>query len=639
MKIPFFSVRRQLAISVALVHALLMSAFIVDMVARQRTQLQDVNFQQAVVLAEVLAANSVSWVLANDLSGLEEVIYALSHNPELRYAMILSKDGRVLAHSENARVGSYLTDSISERLFHLSRSTSERRPETLVINPRLVDVAAPILFQNRVIGWARVGLNRDQVAAAVRRAVIGGVVYTISAISIGTFLAFAIAGRLTRRLNEMSRVSERIYRGERALRVTEDDRDELGILGKAYNAMLSAVETSEKALLTEQLRLRASEERFNLAVEGSRDAIWDWRFDTGESYYSPRWRELLQSSDLSILQASTLEQSIELWLMRFHPQNQPEMRVCLDSLRLGSVGCCDKEGQIQRADGSWIWVASSALAQLNSQGQIIRIVGVVSDISVRKRYEAELKNARASAEKSSQAKSDFLAKMSHELRTPLNSILGFSEIIRDELLGEVGVPHYKEYAQHINDSGAHLLNLINDILDLSKIEAGKITIEKEFLDLESLARGVEVLVRQRAYKNRLRITSLIPHTLPTLWADQRAIKQILFNLLANAIKFTPEGGEITIAACEEPNGFIAISVADTGIGIPEDHIERLLKPFEQIDNRYANAEIGVGLGLSLVQGLVVLHDGRLSIESVVGKGTVVTVYFPLASTLSCRQVL
>ncbi len=250
------------------------------------------------------------------------------------------------------------------------------------------------------------------------------------------------------------------------------------------------------------------------------------------------------------------------------------------------------------------------------------------NISELKRYEAALMAARAGAEEANAAKSVFLATMSHELRTPLNAILGFSELIRDEVFGPVGTLRYVEYATDIYASGRHLLDLITAILDLSKIEAGKLEIELNPIDLAPLLSQCLNLVRTRAEKQGLRLVETFAPSLPVLWADARAIRQIMINLLSNAVKFTPSGGTITVHLAMADPEWAEISIADTGIGIPDDQLDRVMKPFEQLDNSYTRSGGGTGLGLALVKALAELHGGSVALISKVDQGTTVIVRLP-----------
>jgi len=235
--------------------------------------------------------------------------------------------------------------------------------------------------------------------------------------------------------------------------------------------------------------------------------------------------------------------------------------------------------------------------------------------------------AKIRAEAANHAKSEFLANMSHELRTPLNAINGFSEIMASEMFGPLGHARYKEYSGDILSSGQHLLSLINDILDMSKIEAGKMQLRFEPVTIDEVVDDTLRLVRQRAEKAGLKLRTHLPN-LPEIEADFRALKQVLLNLLTNAVKFTPQGGTITISAAVTENN-VHLSVTDTGVGIPEKALARLAKPFEQVENQFSKTKEGTGLGLALTKSLIEMHNGRMDIDSEVGKGTTVHVSLPI----------
>ena len=232
------------------------------------------------------------------------------------------------------------------------------------------------------------------------------------------------------------------------------------------------------------------------------------------------------------------------------------------------------------------------------------------------------------AEAANRSKSEFLANMSHELRTPLNAVIGFSEIMQEQMFGPIGSGKYVEYARDIHRSGQFLLDVINDILDMSKIEAGRLQLETECFAIATVCDEILRIVAPRAFEGKVTINRDIDATI-TVEADRRAIKQVLINLLSNAVKFTPEGGTVTLSA-DIDGGHIAISIKDTGIGIPARDIEKLGRPFEQVENQFTKSKGGSGLGLAISKSLVELHDGSLSISSVVGNGTEVTVTLPRA---------
>ncbi len=257
-----------------------------------------------------------------------------------------------------------------------------------------------------------------------------------------------------------------------------------------------------------------------------------------------------------------------------------------------------------------------------------RVVYLQEDVTLFRETEQALFEAREKAEWASRAKSEFLAHMSHELRTPMNAILGFNQIMIEQVFGPLGTPKYIEYTHDIKKAAEHLLQVINDILDISKIEAGQMVLEETSVDLKDLFESCISMVRGRADAGRTELVLQVPENAPCLLADERMISQIAINLLTNAVKFTPDEGEVTASMIVREDNGIDIAVADTGCGIAKDDIERILEPFGQAQRNSQLSQEGTGLGLSLSQQLSALHDANLRIESEPGTGTVVTVSFP-----------
>jgi len=275
---------------------------------------------------------------------------------------------------------------------------------------------------------------------------------------------------------------------------------------------------------------------------------------------------------------------------------------------------------------------------LGPDGRCKGFMIMVQDITERKHSEEALKQAKQEAEDATRAKSQFLANMSHELRTPMNAIIGFSEMLQDMTFGGLNA----KQARHVNNiltSGRHLLALINDILDLSKVEAGRLELDNTEIDVDSTLRGVAGIVGALSARKQITLQVDIEEGLPRIWADEAKLKQIVYNLLSNAVKFTHDGGSVTLSAslgsgslsAEFDEPFVTVSVADTGIGISPDAQQRIFKEFEQIDSSYGRKQQGTGLGLALTLRLVHLHRGRVRVtsEGIEGAGSVFTVDIPL----------
>ncbi len=272
----------------------------------------------------------------------------------------------------------------------------------------------------------------------------------------------------------------------------------------------------------------------------------------------------------------------------------------------------------------------SRIAELEiSQGQLEQQGAQMVELA-EQLYQAreEAERARQAADLANHAKSEFLARMSHELRTPLNAILGFSEIMRDRIAGLDNFDTYCQYAGDIHESGSHLLSLINDILDLSKVEAGRFEFAEERLDLRYIALSATRLVRETATRRGLTVAVEVPATIPLVLSDERVVKQMLLNLLSNALKFTPRGGSVTVSAGLR-EGWLAVVVRDTGMGIDRKDFAKVLEPFGQVlDMRAPLDARGTGLGLPLVKSFIEAQGGRFELDSEVGIGTVITLWFP-----------
>ena len=320
-----------------------------------------------------------------------------------------------------------------------------------------------------------------------------------------------------------------------------------------------------------------------------------------------------------------------------HPSDRREFIVeGFSRLKVGQYDT--REYRIRAANGAIMHMRNmlTLVADEQSGEGGVYAQGFMLDITAEKTAQMTLEAARKEAEEANRSKSEFLANMSHELRTPLNAVIGFSEVMKDELFGPLG-ERYCEYAQSIHESGKHLLGLINDVLDLSKIEAGKIELVDEDVDLGSLLSNCRTLLHDRASTAGLHIRLEIPKPLPMLRADGRRLKQIILNLMSNSVKFTLPGGRLTLRAeVVEPKG-LRILVGDTGIGMTKEEVDVALMQFGQIDSDLARQHDGTGLGLPIAKSLTELHGGSMEVTSKKGVGTTVTLWFPVTRILSAKR--
>ena len=367
-------------------------------------------------------------------------------------------------------------------------------------------------------------------------------------------------------------------------------------------------------------RFAASEERFRDFANVASD--WFWETDTQHRlvYLSGRAMTAADGARIASLGQTPLE------FAGADPADEAWQRHLADVKARRPFR--DFSVTFRRRDGKErVWSISGAPVY-DAGGAFVGYRGTGTDVTRERQAQQALYQAKEQAESASRAKSEFVANISHELRTPLNAILGFAEIIRDRLLGPIGDPRYAEYARDIHSSGSHLLGIINDILDLSKVEAGRLELIDEIVDVQNIVKGVALLLRERVAAGGLHLKIDLPDTLLLLRADERKLKQILMNLLSNAVKFTPAGGEIVIRVRVERERALIIEVSDTGIGIAPKDIVRALSPFGQIDTRMSRRYEGTGLGLPLAKALAELHGGKLALESTPGEGTTVRITLP-----------
>jgi two-component system cell cycle sensor histidine kinase PleC len=292
----------------------------------------------------------------------------------------------------------------------------------------------------------------------------------------------------------------------------------------------------------------------------------------------------------------------------------------------------EMEFRIIRPDGNSRFILLQGRCEQDEEGDVKSLFGSMQDITERTQHERELREAKEASERAYAAKSQFLANMSHELRTPLNAIIGFSEMMQRQLLGPIGTEKYLDYIGGIRESGEHLLDLISDILDMSKIEAGKYELDLEEFNLMKVLRLGAHMIEGRALDAQVRIVSEIPEEAETtITADRRAVMQMVLNLLSNAVKFTEPGGEVRIEYIGRDDA-VSFCISDNGIGIPASKLKYVCRPFEQAANHFTRNHEGSGLGLAITKDLAELHGGSIHIDSAVGVGTAVTITLPWDTT-------
>ena len=370
--------------------------------------------------------------------------------------------------------------------------------------------------------------------------------------------------------------------------------------------------------------IRASESRFRDFAETASDWYWETDEQHRFTYFSDRLRAYVSPEDYLGLSRIDISQPVDpdpaKWAVH---RTQLERREPFREFVY----------RVQFRDGRLVYVASNGKPIFDADGRFRGYRGTSRDVTAQTVAAEALREAKQAAESASRSKSEFLANMSHELRTPLNAIIGFADIIQKEMFGPMNVAQYKEYAGDIATSGGNLLAIINDILDMSKIEAGRLDLRDDDVDVATVVASCLRLIVPRAEEAGVAVDGPILPALPRLRADELRIKQILLNLLSNAVKFTPPSGRVAVTAGLLPEGQFEIAVSDTGIGMSSEQIEIALEPFRQVDNSLARRSQGTGLGLPLVKAFTELHGGRMRIHSVPGLGTTVAIRLPVGRVI------
>jgi PAS domain S-box-containing protein len=364
--------------------------------------------------------------------------------------------------------------------------------------------------------------------------------------------------------------------------------------------------------------LAEAEERWKFALEGAGDGVWDYDEDTRQVFYSSRWKEMLGFTEHEI------GHSLREWWERVHPDDGERVRDAITRYRAGDIPAYRTEHRLRHKDGHWVWVLDRGkIVERHADGTPRRVVGTHTDITRLKLAEQALRDKQA-AELASRAKSEFLSRMSHEMRTPLNAVIGFTQLLRMQPDG--GPARVAEYTDHVLRAGEHLLALINEVLDLQRVEEGRITLEPEPVELAPFVEAALDLLRPMAQRQNIALATQVG---AGVWAhcDPRSLRQVLINVISNAVKYNRPGGWVCVSLLGAPAGRVALAVEDTGSGLSAEQLDRLFQPFERLGHESSEIE-GSGLGLVIARSLAGEMGGALTLSSVPNAGTLARIELP-----------
>ena len=625
-RLLFGTLRRRLILGVVLANAVVMILFVADLTGRQRQALLERQTGHALALSQNIATTSAGWLAARDFSGLREIVGSQTRYPDLRFAMILDMQGHIVAHSDAARINQYVHDLPAP-----SPTMEPPEPKILSQGGALIDVLSPVVLAWQQIGWVRVGIGQESMEAELAEIRRNGLLYTLAAVLFGSLVATLLGHWLTRRLHAIQEVADAVQAGDRSQRAQLTGTDEAATLAQAFDAMLDALAAREAAL-------RVSEGRFRALIETSLMPM----LVTGDL---PEARVLMMNRRFTEVFGYTIEEvrDTNAWWPLAYPD--PDYRRAVQQrwqdavdrmLAAGSPHIEPVSAEISCKDGSKRFVdvhmtihPGQALVVFND---LTERRAAAQELEQHRQHleelvasrTADLAHARDAAEAANRAKSVFLANMSHELRTPLNAVLGFAQLMaRDPQL----IAGHRRELEIIDHSGRHLLSLINDVLEISRIEAGRPTVQNETFDLPATILAIEDMIRVRADAKGLALRVELPPDLSRhVFGDAPHLRQVLINLLGNAVKFT-EHGEVRLRlTCTD--GGIRFEVTDTGPGITEADQTRVFEAFYQAAHGASKGD-GAGLGLTISNNFVRLMGGQLTVSSTLGQGSTFSFTLPL----------
>ena len=605
------SIRRQLMLGIILVHAVLMSIFIFDLVERQRVFLHEQSVQQTKSLSKTIAANSSSWVLANDVIGLEEIVVALQHYPALRYAMILSPDGRVLGHTDLDKVGLYINDKLSEKLLK-----SKKEQQLLVSSSSSIDVASPVMINDQFIGWAWVSLNQKENVAELSIITRNGILYMLLAIVVGVLFAFYMSKGITRDLQHIVDVAEHVKHGNFQIRTKLDRSDELGQLSEDFNLMLDTINKNKRDL--------------QAIMNESPAIIYVKDLDGRFTFINRKFLNLYNMKSQDVI-GKTLHELFDKDIADAIKQND------LDVMETGHT--LESEEVAPHADGVLHTYVSNKFPLYDDEGKIYAVCGISTDMTDRIKIEKEktaLEYQLQHAQKI-QAIGQLTGGIAHDFNNLLSVVLGFAELSKDKY-GQLD-ENLSFYLGEIYTAGIRGRDLVKQMMLYSRKDEGS-NDEITSMSLEPVIYET-VTMLQSTFPSTIKISTSINVNTPNVKYNSSLMSQVLINLCINAKDSLQQQGEIKISLSTEnfkptscsscfenlSGQYVVVSIADNGTGIEDNILNRIFEPFFTSKN----IGEGTGMGLSVVHGIVHKMGGHILVNSIVGEGTEFKIIMPASN--------
>lgn len=596
------SIKRQLILGIALVHALLMSIFVFDLVERQREFLLAQNTAEAQALAKTLAANGTSWILANDTIGIEEVIDSQKNLLSLNYAMFINMEGKVLGYSDRSQVNRYINDPISLQL-------QSAPPKTIILleNNSLIDVAAPVMINSKQIGWARVSISRKGIIDNMQYVSRNGLAYTLLAITVGIIFAWFMGRGLTSGLRSLSQVTHSIIEGDRNTSSDIERHDELGVLSNDFNIMLTIIKDREEKF-SENLSL------LNSLINSVPDFVFYKDLNGFYMGCNLACEELMNITESEITGKTDYD---------FFPKELAESFREKDLQMLSSGQSLRNEEYVDHPDGRHILLDTLKTPFYTSSGEVIGLIGVSRDITLIREQEEQLRSNR---------KMDALGKLTggiaHDYNNLLGIILGYAELLEIKLTDQ---PKLKEHAENIITAGRRGATLTKKLLTFSKNKP--MTVSCININ-DNINHSHEII--EKTLTASIKVDLQLDESLWDTQLDADDFDNALLNICINSMHAMDNEGSLLIATSNveltekdsislsvAAGKYIKVSISDTGTGMDKETISKIFDPFFS-----TKGDLGTGLGLSQVYGFVQRSNGAINIDSIIDKGTTFNLYFP-----------
>jgi len=595
-----------------------MTIFVYDLVSRQRTFLHEQSISNTLSLSQTLASNAVSWILANDVIGLEEVVNSQSQFPDLLYAMILSPDGRVLGHSDRSKVGLYIEDPISCTLIDAAPSS-----QFLITDKALVDIGSPIFANEQLIGWARVAISQKKINDGLQVITRDGIYYTLFAIVVGSIFALIMARGLTSGIQHLVRVSSKIAKGHEEERISLTRYDEIGQLGQTLNKMLDTIISEKKQTETAQQALQKSSTHLRTLIETLPDLVWLKDPDGVYLACNPKFERFFGAKESEIVGKTDYDFVSRELADFFREKDKAAMAVGGPSVNEEEITFAD--------DGHRELLETIKTPMYDSKGSLVGVIGIARDITARREMEVRLKQTYKM-----EAIGTMAGGIAHDFNNILATVIGYAELAQDDIPASSPA---KAHIEQILIAGLRAKELTHQILTYSRMS--RFLQDHVPIDIVSLVEK-EIIFQRSVIPRTVEITSDIDENCGQIIGDSMAIHQLMMNICSNASDaMQGEEGTLKIAlhtveltqedlknepVPHPPGMYIKLSVSDTGTGIPQELIGRIFDPY------FTTREIGKGsgMGLVVVHGIVKDHDGFIQVESQKGRGSVFDVFFPKA---------